>query len=500
MLTDTDEQRAIIEKAKTRRSFRVIARAGTGKTTTAKRIVEESPDCRFLYLAFNKRNADEAERKFQLPNVTICTAHKLAMRAVGFPFRDRLTTSLYQLRTGLWERFTRAYEQSGGDPERVGICFYGVLETINNFTASASTKISVKEHVPEGPYDQELIAKLARGIWRKMIDPNESVPITHDVYLKLAQLRGIAINADMILFDESQDASPAMLDIVLRSRKPTAFLGDPCQAIYGFRGAVDAFEHVKDLPTLTLTASWRFGPEIAAIANQILRALGETVLVKGNGGPGQVIADGKRHYDAIIARSNTGLMGEAIRLLDSRAKIHIVGGHEPVVSGLRAAYELRYKGATQHPLFAGFGSWNELVVTSEQAIGKSFKPFVRCLDEYGKNLPSHLDRLERSCVSSSQANVILTTPHRYKGDEADNVLFANDYSHFCKREEIGDEPFTSYFYTFDREEAHLAYVTATRARKVLDIVHYQRTLNESISNLTAYRASQSKRAELLAAS
>src|SRR5207249_375491 len=58
------------------------------------------------------------------------------------------------------------------------------------------------------------IEKQARLLLSKM-DKGE-IEITHDFYLKKFQLANPVLNFDYILFDEGQDASPAMLDIFLK--------------------------------------------------------------------------------------------------------------------------------------------------------------------------------------------------------------------------------------------------------------------------------------------
>jgi superfamily II DNA or RNA helicase len=60
----TDEQLAAIDQAKRGESFKVMAYAGSGKTTTLQLISEQLRQQKGLYLAFNKAIADEARSKF----------------------------------------------------------------------------------------------------------------------------------------------------------------------------------------------------------------------------------------------------------------------------------------------------------------------------------------------------------------------------------------------------------------------------------------------------
>jgi DNA helicase-2/ATP-dependent DNA helicase PcrA len=86
----------------------------------------------------------------------------------------------------------------------------------------------------------------------------------------------------VVLLDEYQDTSEAQL-VLLRSLfgdgHPVTAVGDPCQSIYGWRGAsagtLDrfpaAFPHADGSPASTrdLTVSWRNAPTILDVANQV---------------------------------------------------------------------------------------------------------------------------------------------------------------------------------------------------------------------------------------
>ena len=69
--------------------LKVIAFAGTGKTSTLIEYAKARPQMRFLYIAFNKSVQKEAERKFP-SNVTTKTSHALAFGSKGYMHRDRL--------------------------------------------------------------------------------------------------------------------------------------------------------------------------------------------------------------------------------------------------------------------------------------------------------------------------------------------------------------------------------------------------------------------------
>ena len=99
----------------------------------------------------------------------------------------------------------------------------------------------------------------------------------HDFEMKRVQLNKIRIPGTLLLVDESQDMDAAQIDWVstqVRYGTHVYVVGDPAQAIYGFRGARPSFlmslDHVSR--DCKLTDSWRFGANIANIANLVLYA------------------------------------------------------------------------------------------------------------------------------------------------------------------------------------------------------------------------------------
>ena len=90
----------------------------------------------------------------------------------------------------------------------------------------------------------------------------------------------------VVLLDEYQDTSHAqvvMLNALFGGGHPVTAVGDPCQSIYGWRGAsagtLDRFPAEftgpggRDAWVLNLTKSWRNRPEILDVANALSRPL-----------------------------------------------------------------------------------------------------------------------------------------------------------------------------------------------------------------------------------
>ena len=115
---------------------------------------------------------------------------------------------------------------------------------------------------------------VANKLWRML---EEEEVISYDLEVKRAQLADLQIAGSLLLVDESQDMDACQINWMAGQSKfgtHVYLVGDCAQSIYGFRGAKSkclmdiSNEHsVRDC---TLTTSWRFGHEIARVANLIL--------------------------------------------------------------------------------------------------------------------------------------------------------------------------------------------------------------------------------------
>lgn len=188
----TEEQAAILAARGER--IRVLALAGTGKTTTLRLFAEAHPGSRILYLAFNRSVAQSVRRTFP-GNVDARTTHALALASFPRRFRYRIgNLSAWQLEQLL--------EPAYASPAtRTRFTRY-VADTLNDWFHSDASQLSVR-HLPSAlrrpaaerdPLDVPLSAEhVLQTAWRlidRMQDPSdEDVPVSHDAYLKLWSIR-----------------------------------------------------------------------------------------------------------------------------------------------------------------------------------------------------------------------------------------------------------------------------------------------------------------------
>ena len=149
------------------RLVRLIAFAGTGKTTTLVGYAAARPQLRILYLCFNKSVEVEAKKRFG-PHVVCKTSHGLAYAAFGAKYKHKLATNI---------RLTdvaRIISSQNWDLVR------SVLDTLNAFLASADQDIDLC-HVPVERLRTERMKRAAgnivtsaRLLWARMCDINDT--------------------------------------------------------------------------------------------------------------------------------------------------------------------------------------------------------------------------------------------------------------------------------------------------------------------------------------
>lgn len=462
----TDEQLAAIELAKSGENLKIAAYAGAGKTCTLLAMSDAMPDRKGLYLAFNKKTADEAASRFP-SNIECRTAHSIAYRAVGYTYRERLSGRLsgrkvanevLKLNCGIWGLTLGATGEM-------------VLATMRSFCASADFEITIN-HAPWSElqkiscndmrqaiaYD---VTAMARTLWTKTIMRNSKLPISHDFYLKKWAMTEPKLDFDFVMFDEAQDASPSMSGVVQSQQCQQIYVGDEFQSIYKFRGATNAMADITTANACSLSRSFRFGQDIADVANYILNGqLDAGVNIIGFDKIKSQV-ESVSHPNCIIFRTNAAMIERLIGLVD-RGKPHVVGGCDKLIALLCGCNELMTKGATAHSELCLFSSWSELLEYAGSDDGSDLAPIVKMIDKYGvETLIKLLRRISKN--TSDDATTILSTAHKAKGLEWPSVQLASDFI------PTDDKRYCT-------QESNLLYVAATRAQRSLDLDYSRRAV------------------------
>ncbi|XP_068713837.1 F-box DNA helicase 1-like [Montipora foliosa] len=482
--------------------IKIMAFAGTGKTTTLVEYTKMRPMEKFLNVAYNKSIQEQAVTLFP-QNVESRTIHSLAYKGVGFRYRHKLAYGM------------RISTILNALPEKSGFLYARRVEdTLKNFIASADNTVEAK-HVPpvrfnpfdvlptDGGYNSDdnrdanfeylnsdscvkKVVSHAAGLWERMKDTSDKeFPITHDGYLKIYQLSRPVLNSfDCLVIDEAQDCTPAAADILLNQRCAKILVGDPHQQIYSFRGAVNTLQQVQSTHTFYLTQSFRFGPEIAHVAScvlDVLKGIRDKTLV---GGARKGSVHGKtRGQVCVITRCNYTLFNEAVNVCcaNNDTKVGFVGGikslaldrisdiHKLFVSGSNKGFL-----GIKDMLIRKFASFAELKKYAKAAPDPELLGKIRIVETHHVMLERRIEKIKSKVVGNQQhADIIFSTAHKAKGLEFDTVRVTDD---FLPGSDTGHIP-------LDRQpddEKNLLYVAVSRAKKCLQ-------LNGTILRLLACR-------------
>ena len=278
---------------------------------------------------------------------------------------------------------------------------------------------------------------------------------THNCYFKIWCLEEPVLNYDSVFVDEAQDTNPALLGVVAAQKCQRVIVGDANQAIYEWRGAVDALGSFRALgaETATLSTSFRFGQPIADVANEILTTLGASLRLVGC--PGKDGTVGSVASPTItLCRTNARAVSLALAAIADGQRVALIGGADDVVRFAEAAQKLMEGQPTTHPELACFDSWGEvLAYVRADELGSDLKVMVTLIEEYGA--ATIITELGRT-VDEKKADVIVSTAHRSKGRQWPSVKLAGDFPDGSKR-------------PMSDEEWRLLYVAVTRAQESLDI-------------------------------
>lgn len=285
--------------------------------------------------------------------------------------------------------------------------------------------------------------------------------------------------ANGILVHNCQDLNSLQRMMVEKILSPSGRLvsvGDSFQSIYIFAGAsLSNFQELKNRPntvTLPLSITYRCSRHIVDKANEVFEGLesapgAEDGIVE----PGAIseIQPG----DFVLCRNNKPLVQVYIRLLKNNLKASIYGKDyekkllklldkcEDVDDKIDAldilnqerialVKELESKGYSNPEMHPSVGSFDE-----------AYQILEILFDEKGvQGSRSMIEKMFRDDIDSK--SVMLMTCHKSKGLEADRVFFLN-------QELIPSQYATSPQMLY--AEKCLAYVTITRAKKVLKYIH-----------------------------
>ena len=286
--TPSQQQEAVFDWIKNGKgSLNLIARAGTGKTTTllmATKFLQGNT----LLLAYNKSIAEEIKSRLKYlkvpANVSAQTVHALGFsswRRVAPQVKvdqDKVSKIIKSLSKSPDDFYIRNLGQICKLGSLAKQCAFGFLIPITEQTAwfDLAEHHSVDD-LADGDTVDELVnvsmtvLEKSLSFDRETIDFDDMIlaPLVHNspVYFK-----------DWILLDEAQDTNNARRALAMKCLKPGTgrliAVGDDRQAIYGFTGAdhnaMDLIKEELNSHTLYLTTTYRCPKAVVREANRLV--------------------------------------------------------------------------------------------------------------------------------------------------------------------------------------------------------------------------------------
>lgn len=455
----------------------VEAVAGSGKSTTVVEGMKRVPaGASTIFLAFNKSIADELKAR----GVNARTFHSLTYSPV-LRARGLATVDANKLRRVLDAEFN-------GNTRRL----YG---TFASKLVSIARQIGVGCLVPNtfetwmaivAHHDVELEnedADIGTGIEvaQDLLQHSNAAPIADfDDLLYLAVLNGIALpKFDFVFVDEAQDTNAIQRAILRKIMKPTTRIiavGDPAQAIYGFRGAdsnsLNRIAKEFNCLNLPLTVTYRCPTAVVNYAQQWV-----SHIEAAPGAPEGKVTDLNMDWkldqfkagDLVVCRTTKPLLSLGYKMLKAKVPVRILG--REIGQGLVKLVQ-RMKAEDVDTMLTALANWE--LRESEKAIAKQDDSkaeriadqasAIRCiadgLDEDERTLVRLVAVIDSLFNAPGEATTLCTI-HKAKGLEAPVVYWLNRSK--CPSK-WARQPWQK------QQEANLCYVATTRAQSELILI------------------------------
>jgi len=297
--------------------------------------------------------------------------------------------------------------------------------------------------------------------------PVDGIDYSDMIYLPVRN-KWVFPQYDLVVGDEAQDLTVAQLEImtgVCRGR--LCIVGDPNQAIYGFRGAdsgsLGRLKHELNARALPLTVTYRCGRKIVQEAQRLVphfRAASTNLEGTVSSLPIEKLVATAQHGDFILSRINAPLVELAIQLLRSGKRARIAG--QDIGKGLNTLIR-KMKARSVPDLLEKLSNWETREVDrwmkakrQDRVNGVRDKVLmVHELADGAKSLDQLKEKIDVLFTDNGlgQAGIVtLSSVHKAKGLEADRVFVLSG---------------TLYIGGQCQEEKNIEYVAITRAKHEL---------------------------------
>ncbi len=460
-MNPTTEQSHILSLATTTPANLLInALAGTGKTSTLEMIANATDANPILYLAFNRRVAEEATKRFA-DSTTVRTFNSLGHRiwakanAKALKLNPKKTQDLLRAAISnaprsaqgpLWASY---WEVINGVSlaKSLGYVPEGKFPTARRLITREDFHASLDE-TPDG-----LVADLIEATLTSSIKAayDGSIDYNDQIYMP-ALFGGTFPRFPLTMVDEYQDLNPtnhAMLDKLCRNR--IIGVGDPWQSIYAFRGAVQGgMSNAQEKFAMTpcdLSISFRCPQAVVEAARwrvpkfQWVKEGGHVESLQELD-PATVAED-----SAFICRNNAPLFKVAMHFLSAGRSVSVAGSDvgPKLVALLR---KLGDETMSRASLLSAIEDWRSERLAKSSTTANDLADCMKVFASFGESLGQAVAYAEH--LFAQKGAIKLLTGHKAKGLEWPTVYFLDPWL-------IGE----------DEQELNLRYVIQTRAMDTL---------------------------------
>lgn len=391
-------------------------------------------------LAFNKANADEMALRLP-PNCVSQTLNSLGHRAWGeflgkhlrldkgksySLLKDEIAKLDARDRTEINEQFSETLQAISEGKTRGWI-----PEHCQGYWKPLVTDDEFFEGLDFEPTELQyhLIRAVSIHSWQKTLKGEIDFD---DQILTAATCPVTFFHYPLVLIDEAQDLSPINHVILgkLCKRARLIAVGDPCQAIYGFRGAADdSMDRIAAqfrCKTTYLTTTFRCAKSIVESVHwrapdmQAASWAPEGVVKSFSTWSLSDILDG----DTILCRTNAPLFSLALTMI-AHGRLPELPGRDFTKGVITALRKLGKPSATQPEVLDAIARWEEKELKRARRKGPVYDK-AECLRIFARNG----ETLEEACTTAEEVlnregRILLMTGHRSKGAEWDRVFILN---------------------------------------------------------------------------
>ena len=447
-----------------------------------------------IFIAFNKSIADELNNRLKKQtNSVACTSHSLGYKIIRRNLGNDIDIDEYKYRTYLKKNIVELSEYEDGN---VNMQKNQMSEYVDNITKLIDySRLFLCKTVDDidniaQRYDLPLIANECEVTlkcleWGK--NNIKTIDFADMLWLPYAlDLQPLGITYDWVFIDEAQDSSKAAIELFKKCVKQNGrwvAIGDEKQTINLFASSSEEnFKQLCDEPytqVFQLPISYRCGKNIIKLAQTLVPG----ILPKDDAIDGEIKENCKlsdiRDGDMILARSKATLLTIYTKLIKRGINCYIKGSDigSNLINILDSVdIQTLGKSLNEDGVFVRlydrlFNERNKLVTNrgldiddatlSSYVIGKY--DIINALEiiAFNTNTKDELKQKIKNIFKDNGNGICLSTIHKSKGLEADNVYIACQSSLLSKHCHHEWEKI---------QEKNLVYVAYTRAKKILGFI------------------------------